>query len=109
MVSPTASSKLSVVAKVVAAAGREAEVRARLVEAAAAVAGEAGTEVYSVHQDAENAAVFWMFEMYAGRQAVEIHRHSDAMRDLVTDMKVLAGERAEIHVLRPLAAKGLDL
>jgi quinol monooxygenase YgiN len=101
--------KVSVVARVTAAAGHEEAVRARLAEAVRAVADEHGTEVYSVHRDASDPTVFWMFEVYASREAVDAHRVSDAMRSLVADMKDLAEGRGEVHVLRPVAAKGLDL
>jgi (4S)-4-hydroxy-5-phosphonooxypentane-2,3-dione isomerase len=104
-----ASSKISVVAKVVAGAGRESEVRASLTEAVRAVEHEAGTELYSVHQDAADPAVFWMFELYRDAEAVQEHRRSDAMRSLVADMRSLTESRGEIHVLAPVAAKGLDL
>ena len=101
--------KVSVVAKVVAAAGRDGDVRQRLVDAVAAVEAEAGTEVYSVHQDAQDLSVFWMFELYSGGEAVDIHRHGDPMRGLVADLVPLIAGRGEIHVLAPVAAKGLDL
>jgi len=101
--------KISCVAILTAAEGKEAELADRLTDLIAAAADETGTEIYSVHTDPDDPMIFTFFELYTDQEAVEVHGKSDAMRQAMRALGGLLAGRPEIRHLTPLAAKGLDL
>jgi quinol monooxygenase YgiN len=74
-----------------------------------AVQGEEGTEIYSMHQDANNSDVIWFFELYRDSDALTTHSGSEAMKALGPDLGPLLAGRPELMFLNPVVAKGLDL
>jgi len=74
-----------------------------------AVQQEGGTEIYSLHQDAANADIVWVFELYRDNDALKVHSGSDAMKAVGPDLGPLLAGRPELYLLNPFVAKGLDL
>ncbi|MPY92352.1 MAG: antibiotic biosynthesis monooxygenase [Acidimicrobiia bacterium] len=69
-------------------------------------ANEAGTLVYALHKDQNDANVLWFYELYDGQDSLTAHSGSDTMKSL--QLKGLLAGRPELTMLDPAAAKGLD-
>lgn len=103
-------SKISMIAKMSAAEGKEAELEARFRELIAAADEEPGCEVYSVHKDTKNPGVYYFFELYRDGDALAVHGKGDRMKEAMGALGggLLAG-RPEIIAMDPIAAKGLSI
>ncbi len=102
-------SKISVIAKLTAAEGKEAELR-DAIEALIAVADEEpGLEVYSCHATDAEPGVFYFFELYRDTDAGKAHGTGDRMKSAMAAVGNLLAGRPEITRMTPLAAKGLDI
>ncbi len=101
-------SKLSVIAVAVAAPGKADAVADHVVRAVEAMHAELGTEIYSVHRD-DDERTFWFFELYTDRASMLRHAGGRALRDLLANLQPLLEKGSKIHVVTPLAAKGLAL
>ena len=99
--------KVALVARMTAAEGE----RDQLVEAFGtlidAVAEEAGTEVYALHLDANDADVVWFYELYTDMEGLTAHGTSEAMKAIGPELTSLMAGRPELTFLTPVRAKGL--
>ena len=103
-------SKVAVFAKLTAAEGRGDELRDALAEVAMPNASnEASTEVYAMHQDSSDSDVIWFYELYSDGDALAAHARSDGMKAMIGAIGHLMAGPAEVNVVNPVAAKGLDL
>lgn len=101
--------KISVVATLTAAEGKEQELSDALVALVAAGDEEPGLEVYSVHTDPKRPGVFVFFELYADDEAMKVHGKGEQMAAAMGALGGLLAGRPEITRMAPLAAKGLDI
>ncbi len=101
--------KISIIATLTAADGKEEELATALGALIDAADEEPGLEVYSVHRDPNDAASFTFFELYESDDAFAAHGKGDAMRAAMGAVGGLLAGRPEVSVLAPLAAKGLQL
>lgn len=72
-------------------------------------ADEAGTEMYVLTRDANQADSFWFFELYADDEALAVHGGSAAMVDAMVGLDGKLAEAPMLTVVQPMAAKGIDL
>jgi quinol monooxygenase YgiN len=101
-------SKVAVIAKITAKPGQGEAVVSRLSQLFDPVAGEAGTEVYSLHTDLSNSDVIWFYELYADNDALAAHGGSDHLAAAFKDLADLTAGRPELNLLNPVQAKGLS-
>ncbi|TWG98562.1 quinol monooxygenase YgiN [Nocardioides sp. J9] len=95
-------SQIAQFARFPAKPGRGADVVAALETALAAARGEAGTQVYAIHVQPDDADVVWMYELYESAQAQANHSSSEAtaaLRAAVGDLLdgSLTVSRGSIH------------
>ncbi|HEC08592.1 MAG TPA: antibiotic biosynthesis monooxygenase [Acidimicrobiales bacterium] len=103
-------SKVAIFAKLTAAEGRGDELRDTLAEVAMPnAATEDGTEVYAMHQDSADGDVIWFYELYSDGDALAAHAGSDGMKAMIGAIGHLMAGPAEVHVVNPIVAKGLEL
>ena len=102
-------SKITVIAKLTAVDGKGPELETALDELCVAAQEETGLEIYSAHRDTADANVYWFFEMYTGDDAWAAHGKGDAMKAAMGAFGSLLAGRPELHMLTPVAAKGLDI
>lgn len=103
-------SKVAVIAKITAAPGKREEVAAALANMFPQVETEEGTEVYVLHDDAANADVLWMYELYRDGDALQAHSSSPAMLELFGVLGGdLMGAPPELSMLTPRQGLGVDL
>ena len=100
-------SKIGVVAKLEAAAGKGSELAAALEFAVDNAMKEPGTRYYILHGDQKNPDVFWMYELYETQGDLDAHSGSEWFAELGKKLGALLGGRPELHFLRPLSGKGL--
>jgi quinol monooxygenase YgiN len=100
-------SKISIIAKLTAAEGKASELEASLARLITAAEEESGLEIYSAHKDPKNEGVYYFFEMYSDRQALEVHGKGGQMKEAMKAMGSLLGGRPEVSYLEPVVAKGL--
>jgi quinol monooxygenase YgiN len=94
----------TVIAKLQAREGKEAEMRAALEKMVAAVsANEPGVPKYELHTSDEDPTVFYFYEQYDSEDASTAHGASDHMKQLGEDLKGVAGARPEITRLTWIA------
>lgn len=102
-------SKLSIVATLKAAEGKEDELLAALKDMIVAAEEEPGLEIYSVHGDPNDASTFTFFELYTDEAALAVHGKGDRMKGAMGALGGLLAGRPEVTMLNPIVAKGLDL
>jgi quinol monooxygenase YgiN len=102
-------SKISLIAKLTAAEGKESELEEALRGVIEAADEEDGLEVYSAHAVDEAPGVYYFFEIYRDDEAKAAHGKGDRMRAAMGAFAGLLGGRPEIITMTPVAAKGLDL
>ncbi len=102
-------SKISVIAKLTAADGREDDLEAALATLTAAADEEAGLEIYSVHRAEDEVGVYYFFEVYRDAGAMDAHGKGDGMKAAMGAVGGLLAGRPEIIMMTPVAAKGLDI
>jgi quinol monooxygenase YgiN len=100
-------SKIAVLAKLVTLPGMRADVIEILSAQVAAVADEAGTEVYALHVDPADEVTVWFYELYVDKAALDFHGTTDAMKALGPKLAGKLGGRPELTLLTPVVAKGL--
>lgn len=101
--------KISLIATLTAADGKEAELEAALRALVEAGAEEDGLEIYSVHGSSDEPGVFRFFELYVDSDAVKVHGQGEQMKAAMGAVGGLLARKPEILRLTPLFAKGLDL
>lgn len=102
-------SKISVIAKLTVADGKESELEAALASLVAAADAEDGLEVYSVHSAKDEPGVYYFFEIYRDEEALTVHGKSDGMRAAMGVVGAVLAGRPEVIRLSPVAAKGLAI
>lgn len=101
-------SKVSIIAKLVAAEGKGPELEAKLAELVAAADSEDGLEVYAASADNGEENVYWFFELYSDADALKVHGKGDEMKAAMGALGPFLAGRPEVHVSRPVVAKGLE-
>ncbi|MBM3140682.1 MAG: antibiotic biosynthesis monooxygenase [Chloroflexi bacterium] len=95
---------ITVLARLTAAAGKEAQMQAELEKMVAAVDGnEPGVAVYSLHTVQDQPGVFLFYEQYASQEAFQAHGQTDHMKALGAALRELSGGRPEITRLTQIA------
>ena len=100
-------SKKSIIAKLTCDPANAEALEEALAAAIAAADEEGGLEIYSVHKDPNDAGVYWFFELYTDADALKSHGKGEQMTAAMGALGGLLGGRPEVHVSRPVAAKGL--
>jgi quinol monooxygenase YgiN len=94
---------VTVVAKIRARPGREAELAALLARQVAAVrANEPDCLVYRLHQLASDPTGFLFYEQYRSEAAFALHRKAAHLAAFQTERKELVAGPAEVEVYRAL-------
>ena len=102
-------SKISVIAKLTAAEGKEAELQGAIDALISAADEEPGLEVYSCHTTSDEPGAFYFFELYTDTDAARAHGQGDRMKSAMAAVGNLLAERPKITRMTPIAAKGLDI
>jgi len=92
-----------VVAKLKALAGKEEEMKNALLDMIPKVKDEAGTLVYTLHQDAGNPAVFLFYEKYKDADALTAHSSTPHFKALFKTLKPLLDGGPEIGMYHELS------
>ena len=100
-------SKVAVLAKIRAAAGKRAELAKEFEVNLREVENEPGTLTYILHEDAKDENTLWFYEVYTDRDAFNAHGSSDWMKSLGPSLAPLMGGRPELIFLNPLGGKGV--
>lgn len=100
-------SKISLIAKLTVAEGKEAELEAALDSLIDAADEEPGLEVYSAHRAGDG--VYYFFEVYSDQAALDVHGKGEKMRPAMGALGSLLAGRPEVSLLTPVVAKGLDV
>lgn len=99
--------KVSVVARIEAQPGKGDELEAAARDMVGKVEAEAGTLVYAMSRSQKEPDVLWFFELYTDTDALRAHGSSDTMKAFQAQIKDIVAPNTQIHVLTPVAAKGL--
>jgi quinol monooxygenase YgiN len=102
-------SKISLIARLTAAEGKESELEDVLRGVIEAAEEETGLEVYSAHRADDEPGVYYFFELYRDDDAKTAHGKGERMRAAMAAFAGLLGGRPEIITMTPIAAKGLDV
>lgn len=100
-------SQIAVIAKIPAQPGQRDAVVAGLRAMLDHVETEPGTITYILHEDAKDADVLWMYEIYADQAAFDAHGTSEAMKALGGAIGAHLGGKPELTFLTPIGGKGL--
>jgi quinol monooxygenase YgiN len=88
---------ITVIAKLVAQPGKEAEMQAALEKMVAEVdAKEPDVAAYTLHTDESDPTLFWMYEQYADEATFAAHGATDHMKAFAMGMREIAAARPEI-------------
>lgn len=101
--------KTAVFAHLVAKEENLADVQSQLERLVVSTTDEDGTLQYVLSQDSADTTSFWVFEVYADDDAFQTHMGSDAMANALVTLDGKLAAPPELHVVRPVKAKGLDL
>ena len=101
--------KTVVIANLVAKEDTIGVVQSELEKLVASTADEAGTVQYVLSQDAADATSFWVFEVYADGDALNVHMGSETMASMLVSLDGKLAAPPALHVLTPVKAKGLDI
>jgi len=88
--------RVTVLARVRARAGREAEVRRLLVALVAPSRAEAGCLNYDLHQSADDPTEFTFYENWASRAALDAHLDMPHLNEFDAHAEALLAEPVEI-------------
>lgn len=102
-------SKISIIAKLTAIDGKQGDLETALAALCTAADEETGLEIYSAHKDSKDDTVYWFFELYSGDDAWAAHGKGDSMKAAMGAFGGLLAGAPEMHILSPVAAKGLDI
>ena len=100
-------SKVAVIAKLVAQAGKRDDLENALKTALDTASGEAGTLVYALHRDNKESDILWFYELYTDEDALKAHSSSDAFKALGPAIGAFLAGRPELHMLSPVGGKGI--
>lgn len=99
--------KISLIAKLPCAEGKNEEFEAALAAMIAASNEEAGLEIYSAHRADDNN--YFFFELYTDQAALEVHGKGDGMKQAMRAIGAFMAGKPEVHKMTPVVAKGLNL
>ncbi|MEY3619285.1 MAG: hypothetical protein RL726_1983 [Actinomycetota bacterium] len=99
-------SKVAVIAKIAAQEGKRADLARALQAALETAQGEVGTEAYILHEDASDANLLWMYEMYTDQDALTVHMGSEAFKALGPSIMPFIAGRPELIFVKPIGGKG---
>ncbi len=102
-------SKITLIAKLTAVPGKEAEVEQALRDAVEASVEEPGLEIYSAHAAHDEPGVYYYFSVYADQAARDVHAKGEQMMAAKRAFYGLVTGWPEVTLMSPIAAKGLDL
>lgn len=102
-------SKITLIAKLTAAEGKNEELEAVLQGVCDASVEEDGLEIYSAHKANDQEGIYYFFELYKDGDALAIHGKGDGMKAAMGKFGGLLGGAPEITLMTPVAAKGLDI
>jgi len=102
-------SKIAMIAKLPVQPGKAEEFLAAFATMFPVVAEEEGTLVYALHRDAKDENTFWMYELYADRDALTAHGSSDGMKAATAAFAGLLADGVQLIRLDPIRAEGIDL
>lgn len=102
-------SKISLIAKLTAVDGKQADLEAAIRRVIDAADEEEGLEIYSAHAVDDEPGAFYFFEVYRDDEAKAAHGKGAGMRDAMGAFAGLLAGRPEIILMTPVAAKGLDV
>lgn len=95
---------ITIIAKLQAQPGKEAQMRSALEKMVAAVsASEPDVPRYELHTSPDDPTLFYFYEQYATDDAQTAHRSTDHMKQLGADLGDLAAARPEITRLTWIA------
>ena len=100
--------KISLIAKLPCAEGKNAEFEAALGDMIEAANEEAGLEIYSAHRiNDTNDYVF--FELYTDGEALAVHGKGDAMKQAMGAIGAFMAGKPDVSIMTPVVAKGLEI
>ncbi len=99
-------SKVAVIAKIAAQEGKRDDLAKALQAALDTAQGEVGTEAYILHEDASDANLLWMYEMYTDQDALGVHMGSEAFKALGPSIMPFLAGRPELIFVKPIGGKG---
>ena len=102
-------SKVAVIAKISAQEGKRADLARALQAALDTAQGEPGTEAYILLEDASDANLLWMYEMYTNQDALTVHMGSDAFKALGPAIMPFLAGRPELIFVTPIGGKANGL
>ena len=102
------SDKVAVLARITVRVDAVDEAEATLRGLVDATADEDGTVQYVLHREGDTGS-FWFYELYADDAALDVHGRSPALAEAFGSLGALLAEPPELHMMRPLHAKNLDL
>ena len=98
--------KVSVIAKIPAAPGKREELKGALQSLLDGAQGEAGTELYILSEDPNDADVLYMYEQYSDQSALEVHMGSEVFKSAGPALGPFLGGRPELTFLSVVGGKG---
>ena len=101
-------SKISLIAKLTCAEGKNADFEAALGDMITASNEEAGLEIYSAHR-VNDSDTYFFFELYTDGEALAVHGKGDGMKSAMKAIGAFIGGKPEVSVMTPIVAKGLDI
>jgi quinol monooxygenase YgiN len=102
-------SKIAVIAKLPVQPGKADEFVEAFSTMFPVVADEPGTEVYVLHRDARDDHLFYVYELYADRAALDTHGSSDGMQAAMAAFGPLLAEGVELIRLEPVRGEGVEV
>lgn len=99
--------QLAAIARIPAKPGQRDALITALEPLIAAVEAEEGTLRYILHTDVNEPDVLWFYEQYTDGEAFKAHGSSEAMKTLGPVIGEYAGGKVDIHIIAPVAGKGL--
>ena len=90
---------ISIIAKIKAKAGSEAQVEAAFKEMVEKVRGEAGCIAYVLHKSNSDPTQFVFYESYKDQGAVDAHRATPHMAELNGKLRGLVDGRPQVEML----------
>lgn len=102
------SDKVAVLARITVRPDAVEDAEAALRSLVEATEQEDGTALYVLHREGDSGS-FWFYELYADAAALDLHGQSPALAEAFSELGALLAEPPELHMMRPLQAKNLDL
>jgi quinol monooxygenase YgiN len=100
-------SNVAAIAKLTAQPGKRDELAKGLQVMLDQVQSEAGTLLYILHADNDEAETLWFYELYTEQSALDLHMGSETFKGLGPVIGSLLAGRPELHFVTPLGGKGL--